>query len=228
MTADASGFELPQALVFDVDGTLIDTLVPMAQALNESLASIGRAAQDLASVRGQLSLGMDGLLAAALRAGGGLPIGVDTGLLRAEMLRSYRALAPAMSRSYPGAEAFLRQAHQRGFRLAVCSNASGAVLQDLLERFGWQTLFETVVHADNAQALKPSGLPLRQALVALDVTPSRAWLVGDSELDAGCAQAAGCPFVWFSGGYGAPATAQPVHARVDDFGALTALLAQRA
>ena len=161
MAAGASRSEAPRALVFDVDGTLIDTLAPMAQALNGVLASIGRAPWDLARVRDQLSLGLDGLLAAALQAGSGPPAHADLGGLQADLLQRYQALAPALARCYPGADALLRQAHQRGCRLAICSNASGQVLQGLLQHFGWSTLFDSVVHADNSLALKPSALPLR-------------------------------------------------------------------
>jgi phosphoglycolate phosphatase len=224
MTADASNSERPRALVFDVDGTLIDTLAPMAQALNESLATIGRPPWDLPRVRGRLSLGLDGLLAAALQAGGGLPECAALDRLRTSLLQRYQALAPGLSRCYPGADDLLRQARQQGCRLAICSNASGPALHDLLDHVGWLTLFDSVIHADNMLALKPSGLPLQQVLAALDLAPSQAWMIGDSALDAGCAQAAGCPFVWFSGGYGAPTSTQAVHARVDDHAALSALI----
>ena len=227
MTAGASRSEAPRALVFDVDGTLIDTLAPMAQALNGLLTSIGRAPWDLARVRDQLSLGLDGLLAAALQAGSGPPAHADLGGLQADLLQRYQALAPALARCYPGADALLRQAHQRGCRLAICSNASGQVLQGLLRHFGWSTLFDSVVHADNSLALKPSALPLRQALAALGVAPCQAWMIGDSALDAGCAEAVGCPFIWYSGGYGAPTPNQAVQARFDDFAALAALLNTR-
>ena len=224
MTADASRCDAPRALVFDVDGTLIDTLAPMAQALNESLAAIGRPPWDLARVRGQLSLGLDGLLGAALQAGGGAPEPNSLGRLRASLLQRYQTLAPMLASGYPGADALLRQARQQGCRLAICSNASGPVLHDLLDHFGWSTLFDSVIHADNMVALKPSALPLRQVLAALGLAPSQAWMIGDSALDAGCAQAAGCRFVWFSGGYGAPTSSQAVHARVDDHAALSALI----
>lgn len=205
MTAGASTSDrvAPRALVFDVDGTLIDTLRPMRQALNEVLVSVGRVPWNEVAVRQRLSLGMAGLLSAALDDGGpGAPAAGARPALMDALLTRYRALAPAQARPYADAEATLRRCRARGCRLAVCSNADGTVLQALLASFGWRELFETVVHAGNALALKPSGLPLRQALAQLGVAPHEAWLVGDSALDARCAQAAGCRFVWFSGGYG--------------------------
>lgn len=204
MTAGASTCELPppRLLVFDVDGTLIDTLRPMRQALNEVLAADGRPPWSEAAVREHLSLGLQGLLAAALRAEGPAPAAARERAGQAQLLQRYLALAPLQARGYPGAGALLEQARAAGCRLAVCSNAAGPVLQVLFEALGWQALFDTVVHAGNAAALKPSGRGLQQLLAQLDVDPAQAWLVGDSALDAACAQAAGCAFVWFSGGYG--------------------------
>jgi phosphoglycolate phosphatase len=192
-------------LVFDVDGTLLDTLRPMRQALNEVLVSIGQVPWREQAVREQLSLGLNGLLAAALRGDGVPPGAAAERELQAELLRRYVALAPAQARRYPAADELLKQARAAGCRLAVCSNADGTVLHRLFDHFGWQHLFECVVHAGNALALKPSGLPLQQTLATLGVGPHEAWLVGDSALDARCAQAVGCAFVWFSGGYGGDA-----------------------
>lgn len=204
MTAGDSSSELPRPrlLVFDVDGTLIDTLRPMRQALNEVLAANGRPPWSEAAVRGHLSLGLQGLLAAALRAGGPAPEVARERAGQAQLLQRYLALAPLQARAYPGAAALLEQARAAGCRLAVCSNAAGPVLQVLFEAQGWQAGFEAVVHAGNAAALKPSGQGLQQLLAQLEVAPAQAWLIGDSALDADCAQAAGCAFVWFSGGYG--------------------------
>lgn len=89
------------------------------------------------------------------------------------------------------------------------------VLALLLERFGLDHAVEVVVHAGNAVALKPSGLPLQQVLAVVDVPPDEAWMIGDSALDARSAQAAGCAFVWFSPGYGVLERSDPMFARVD-------------
>ncbi len=225
MTAGASCSELPwpKVLVFDVDGTLIDTLAPMRQALNEVLAARALPPWSEAEVRAHLSLGQQGLLAAALRSGGRRPLPADERAGQARLLQRYLTLAPLHARSYPGALALLQQARAAGCRLAVCSNAAGPVLQALFEALGWQGFFETVVHAGNAAALKPSGRPLQQVLAQLDTEPAQAWLVGDSALDAACAQAAGCAFVWFSGGYGG-ARPPGVAAQVDALDEVAALL----
>ena len=229
MPAHGLSFEgkMPRVLVFDVDGTLIDTLPPMRQALNEVLIDHHRAPWAEHAVRERLSLGLDGLLAHALRADGPVPGAAAEAAARTALLERYADLAPQLARSYPGADAVLRQARDAGYRLAVCSNASGRVLQGLFETLGWLDLFETWVHADNALALKPSGLPLQQALAALSASAKEAWLIGDSALDAVCAEAVGCGFVWFSAGYG---SARPPSAivQVDRLADLTTLLRHHA
>ena len=220
------GPQRPRVLVFDVDGTLIDTLRPMHRALNEVLACEGLAPWSVQAVRDQLSQGLDGLLDAALASCGAMPA-VDRKQLRARLLDRYLGVVPHEARCYPHAEALLRRAHEGGYRLAVCSNAYGAVIDVLLERFGWRTLFHSVIHAGNAVALKPSGLPLQQVLSIVDVAPDEAWMIGDSSLDARCAQAAGCAFVWFSAGYGALERSDPMLARVDSHDALGELVFAR-
>ncbi len=225
MSAHASSCERarPRVLVFDVDGTLIDTLQPMRQALNEILTRSGRRTWTEQAVRDQLSLGLDGLLALALRADGHAPSDAAELADRAALLTRYSELAPMHAVGYPGAEALLRNARREGCRLAVCSNADALVLQRLFNALGWLDLFEVTVCAGNALALKPSGLPLQQVLAMLNASPDEAWLIGDSALDAACAEAVGCGFVWFSGGYGSarPPTAM---AQIDALPDLPALL----
>jgi phosphoglycolate phosphatase len=217
----------PQALIFDVDGTLIDTLQPMRQALNEVLAQAGIPVWTEQEVTAHLSLGLDGMLALALRAKGRTPPDASEQEARTALLQRYSELAPTHAQCYPGAQTLLRQARADGYRLAVCSNSSGLVLHRLFAVLGWHGLFEVVVHAGNALALKPSGLPLRQVLTMLALPPGKAWLIGDSALDAACAHAAGCRFVWVSGGY---AKARPTTAsvQVDELAAVATLLRQPA
>lgn len=229
MTAGASISEpplpAPQVLVFDVDGTLIDTLRPMRQALNEVLAAIGLQPWSEAAVRDHLSLGLQGLLRTALRSAAELPPGDCDRASLSQLLQRYLVLAPRQARCYEGASAMLDQARAAGCRLAVCSNAAGPVLQALFEAQGWHSRFDAVVHAGNAVALRPSGQPLMQVLAQLGVSPAQAWLIGDSALDAACAQAAGCAFVWFSGGYGG-VPPQAVAAQVDALDGVIELLAR--
>lgn len=217
----------PRVLVFDVDGTLIDTLPPMRQALNEVLQDNGRPPWTVQAVREKLSLGLDGLLAHALRADSPEPDLAMEQAARTALLLRYAELAAVQACAYPGADAVLRQAREAGHRLAVCSNAAGLVLQRLFDALGWRDLFEASVHAGNALALKPSGLPLQQALNMLCASASEAWLIGDSALDASCAEAVGCGFVWFSAGYGSARPASAM-AQVDRLPDLITLLRHHA
>lgn len=228
---------LPSTLVFDVDGTLFDTLAAIHQALNETLVRVGSAPVSLRQVRERVSPGLGGLfmscldessrvrealsrsaMPAAAGASGGVAKGIPArwqGPYHAFVER-YAALAPELASAYAGAGELLRTLSDQGRRLAICSNAPGAAIDRLLARAGWSGFFKVVVHADNAVQLKPSAVPLQQALGALgDVRPDDAWLIGDSEMDSRCAAAAGCGFVWFAAGYGQPHEDAPILGRIE-------------
>lgn len=225
MTAGASNCDpaAPRALVFDVDGTLIDTLDAMHRALNEQMASMSRPDWTRDRVRDTLSGGLDGLLAAALQ--DGEPVSGDTlPAVRQAFHQRYATLAPSLARSYSGAGETLHRLRKQGLRLAVCSNASGNALMRLLQRRGWLELFDCIIHADNAPALKPSALPLQAVLAGLGLQAGDAWMVGDSALDARCAQAAGCRFVWFRAGYGRLDSQDAVFAAIDQLAQLPGLV----
>lgn len=231
MPASASCSEAgrPQAIVFDVDGTLVDTLPAVHSALNAVLGMAGHAAADHRLVRRHFSAGMHGLLKAALAAGDGVgdasrSTPVDPAL-EAAFGQAYLDRVADLARPFDGVAAMLADLAGRGLRLGVCSNGASAALQRMLSAFGWQSHFSVVVDAGNARALKPSPAPLQQVLHGLQAQPADAWLVGDSELDGRCARAAGCRFVWVACGYGGDEAAAMAHSRLADPADLPALLA---
>lgn len=225
----------PQALVFDVDGTLFDTLPAIHRALNDALSAAGVAPAGMPLVRERVSAGFEALVRSCLEgastgsagslrsnadprspaAGNPLATPACVAAVHRDFLERYAALVPGWARAYPGTDDLLAALARRGRRLAICSNAPGALIDALLVRAGWSRRFETVVHADNAARLKPSAEPLLQALAAMGIRRAEdAWLVGDSAMDSGCAAAAGSGFVWFSSGYGQPGKGDPVLARI--------------
>lgn len=225
MPASASCSELqrPQAIVFDVDGTLVDTLPAVHAALGRVLADAGLAPMALDQVRQHFSAGMAGLLTSALAQAGAAGDAALQQRVAGQFTPHYLNCVADLARPYAGVDTLLRTLQARGYPLALCSNGAGDALQRMLGHFGWQRLFSAVVDAGNARALKPSAAPLLQVLRPLQVAPAQAWLVGDSALDAQCARAAGSPFVWVASGYGDAAVGVDALARLASPPALLAL-----
>lgn len=204
MRARGSSSDRPsvRAIVFDVDGTLVDTLPAVQSALDEVLERTGRPAIDRALVRQHFSAGMDGLLRFALRVSGATVSSEESHALGQQLTQTYVNRLPDLARPFAGTQAMLLALTDHGHRLALCSNGNADALGCMLDAFGWRSHFAAVVDAGNATALKPSAAPLLQVLQALDMTPADAWMVGDSEFDAECAAAAGTVFLWAAWGYG--------------------------
>ncbi len=196
-------------LIFDLDGTLIDTIVDLTVALNlalydHRLPAIGR---DL--VRSSLHGGLEASAQAALRAAGA---SLNRYPALVESYRAhYRAVSGKFSRPYRTVPSTLFSLHSRGARLAVCSNKAETEARELLERKGLDGFFEIVVGADTFKARKPDPEPLLGAIARLGGMASDAVFTGDSQVDVDCARAAGVDCVFFNGGYGD--CAQPVGAR---------------
>ncbi|MBU6272605.1 MAG: HAD-IA family hydrolase [Betaproteobacteria bacterium] len=189
-----------QALVFDLDGTLVHTLPDLTDALNQALAGegLGRVSEDL--VRGSLHGGLEGSVDAAIDHLGLAPA------LRPRLVDRYavcyeQALA-VRSAPYPGVRSILDRLCGRGVRLAVCTNKLEAQAVRLLEALELLGSFELVVGADTCAERKPSPVPLLHAIAGLQAETHEALLIGDSAVDAACAFGAEVSCLLFTGGYG--------------------------
>ena len=187
-------------VVFDLDGTLIDTLPDLAEGLNQALARHGLGRVTAEVVRVSLHQGLEGSVEAAIHALGLAP------RWRRSLLDSYvEALerrGDGAARCFQGVETLLERLRGRGHRLAVCTNKPGAPARRLLARLGIQEHFELVVGADTCVHRKPHPEPLRHAIQQLGGDVSSALMIGDSVVDFACAQAAGVDCLIFEGGYG--------------------------
>lgn len=190
----------PSGLVFDLDGTLIDSVPDLHAAVVAMLAGLGRAPLDRATVQSFIGNGVARLVARALAATGGADAALE-----AEGLAAFRAAydaAPAdRTRPYPGVEALLARACAAGVPLAVCTNKPEAPARVILDRLGLAPRFAAVIGGDTLAVLKPDPRPLEAALAAIGAAPGRAVYVGDSETDEATAHAAGVAFALFTGGY---------------------------
>jgi phosphoglycolate phosphatase len=186
--------------VFDLDGTLVDTLPGLTQALNQALADLQLPRVDASLVRDSLHGGLEGSADAALAG-----LQVDTAR-RSALIQHYRDCYDQQmdreSRLYPGVRELLEHVHRRGHRMAVCTNKLQTQACRLLQRHGLLPLFEAVIGADSCAWRKPHPQPLRLAMQAIDGRAETTVLVGDSHVDVACAAAAGVDCLIFTGGYG--------------------------
>jgi phosphoglycolate phosphatase len=187
-----------QALVLDLDGTLLDTAPGLTEALNRALSEMGRSPLQLVDVKPMIGDGVDTLIERAAMATGG-PL---TPASFAEIVGRYRALmrdAPPPA-TFPGVRAALGKLNEQGVKLAVCTNKPEAAAREVLDRTQLISFLDTVIGAD-AAPLKPDPTMVRRALAVLGAEASSSALVGDSEVDVATARAAELPVVLLAHGY---------------------------
>lgn len=187
-----------RGVVFDLDGTLVDSAPDLWRHTNAVLAERGRTPLDLATVTSFVGEGAAVLLARAFAATGA-PL--DDGALRevaARYTARYAAEPVVDSRILPGAADALDRVR---VPVAVCTNKPEGVARAVLAALGLADRFSVVVGGDTLAVRKPDPAVLRAAADGLRVPVEAVALVGDSEVDAATADAAGVPFWWYTGGY---------------------------
>lgn len=211
------------ALIFDLDGTLVDSAPDIADAANRMLAEAGVAPLELETIIGFVGAGLPKLVERVIA-----HVGLDPGrhgALSARMQVLYAQAPAARARLYPGLPEALHALRAQGWRLGLCTNKPEAPARAILAAFGLTDLFEVVVGGDTLVVRKPDPAPLRHGFAALGAPMARLY-VGDSETDAETARRAGLPFLLFTEGYRkSPPEALPHAARFDDFARLPALAA---
>ena len=221
-----AGAAEPGTLLFDLDGTLVDSLPDLNGALNLMLTELGRAPLADHQVRLMVGDGAAKLVERALETGGGVPAEPGLADLVERFLALYRACATETTRPFPEVERTLEGLRREGWRLAVCTNKPERESRQILDELGLSPLFETVGGGDSFDVRKPAAGHLLGLLDRLAATPGRAIMVGDSRNDVLAARNAGLPVVLVSYGYG-PDQAEALGADriIDCFSQLPAALA---
>ncbi len=190
----------PAAILFDLDGTLVDSLPDLALAMNRFLAALGRRAVTLAELRAWVGDGVGVLIERALAATGG-PVAEPLPILVERYLGYYKGHTAVETRPYPGVVETLKALHRDGHALGVCTNKPVALSEELLEALGMRGLFSAVVGGDSLAHRKPHGGHIKGTLAAMGHHGGKALMVGDSPNDVAAAKAAGIPVVAVSFGY---------------------------
>jgi phosphoglycolate phosphatase len=212
-------------IVFDLDGTLVDTAPDILAYLNDMLIELGRPDLALDRVRPMIGDGVRALLIRGLEASGGVPDDLDIDALFHRYLHRYAKEPVRTGRPYPGMVDLLEALASSGVRMGVCTNKPQAPADRLLRMLDLDRFFPAVIGGDALPLKKPDAAHLLAVLERLDVKPERATLVGDSAIDLETARAAGIPCILVSYGYTAiPAAALGADRVVDRAADLAAAL----
>ncbi len=207
-------------LVFDLDGTLVDSAPDIRAALNHVLTHEGVAPLDLSIVTGFIGNGVPALIARAIAHVGADP--ACQAAWEARFMAGYDR--HDLTRPFEAVDDALRALAAAGHPLGICTNKPEGPARGVLAAFGWSDLFAAVIGGDTLPHRKPDPSPLLGAIAALGGGP--ALFVGDSEVDAATALAARVPFCLFTRGYRkTPPDEIVAEARFDDFAGLPALVA---
>lgn len=198
---------LAPTIVFDLDGTLVDTVEDIAVAFDQAIAPYQRGptrTEVAASLMGEGLSGFfwRGLVAKRLN----LPADEAAGVYR-RFIAAYRAAPTRRSRVYSGMEAMLTDLREAGAHTAVCTNKVEDIAVDILKRTELIDLFDAVVGHRGDRPKKPDPLTLLEAIALAGGSRQRALMVGDTGNDSSAAIAAGIPAILVSYGY------SPVHVR---------------
>lgn len=193
---------LPQAVIFDLDGTLVDTAPDLAGALNHCLDIDGHAPFEVSQMRGLVGRGAAALLKRGYTIRGGRePSEEKLDTLRATFLDYYRDHIADDSRPFDGVEAVLDTLKSRGIPLGVCTNKPHEMAVTLLGHLGWGGVFGCVVGGDLLGFKKPDPRHVFAVSDTLNVNRDDCVFVGDSEVDYEAAQAANMRMILVSFGY---------------------------
>ncbi len=209
-------------ILFDLDGTLIDSAPAIHASVNHLLADLGSEPLAMTQVKSFVGNGIV-VLTQRVIAARGLAQPLDD--LVAHLLQHYDTDADALTTLYPGVPQALQALHGAGHRMGICSNKPEGPARHILSHFGLDGLFGTIIGGDTVGLTKPDPAPLLAAKAALGGGP--AVFVGDSEVDAETAVRAGMPFILFTEGYRkSPLAELPHQAAFSDFAELPGIAAR--
>jgi phosphoglycolate phosphatase len=215
------------AVIFDLDGTLIDSAPDLTAALNRVLADHGRGPLTLAQVQRMVGEGMPILVERAFAEVG---LAVSDADLAAETAR-YRALYEANStvhtRPYPGAVDALEMLRAAGTALGLCTNKPQGAALAVLDGLGLAAYFDGVLGGDVVAHRKPDGRHLLEVIEVIGAVREGTVYVGDSETDLAAARDAGVPAILVDFGYSkAPVAELGADAVISEFAELAGALAR--
>ena len=188
-------------LVFDLDGTLVDTAPDLIAALNFVLDREGLAPIPLDSARNLIGAGARKLIERGLEREGRAASVKDINRMTVDFVEYYAAHIADASRPFEGLEGALDELSSHGFRFAVCSNKLEWLSKRLLDQLGLSARFAAICGGDTFGVSKPDPDILRQTVARAGGRLATTVMVGDAGTDIGVARRAGVPVIAVSFGY---------------------------
>lgn len=189
------------ALLFDLDGTLVDTVPEISDAVNATLSEFGLGPVSPDQIRGWVGHGAAAVMAEALASVQGAERKLKLDTLMPAFERNYYWCCGKRSRTYPGVEVALDALARRGVPMALITNKEGKYVRRVLRAHRLDRFFVAMTVGDSLATRKPDPLTVQTVLAQFRVTPPCALLVGDSEIDIQTARNAKVPVWLVSYGY---------------------------
>jgi phosphoglycolate phosphatase len=192
---------LPRTVVFDLDGTLVDTAPDLIAALNYVLDREGLPPLPFESARNMIGAGARKLIERGLEVEGRVTSAYDLNRLTKDFIDYYADHIADASRPFEGLEAALDELAALGCRFAVCTNKLEWLSKRLLDQLGLSGRFSAICGADTFGVAKPDPIILQQTVARAGGTIAATIMVGDAGPDVGVARRTGVPVIGVAFGY---------------------------
>lgn len=191
-------------LLFDLDGTLVDSAPDLALALNRTLSDLNKEEFNQQTIRGWVGNGAKVLVQRGLSGSSSINTQLDTALIEEALtifLAHYQQCLCVDSILYPDVKKGLFALKASGYRLAIITNKPAIFIQPILQGLGIDNLFELLIGGDTLAETKPDPAPLNYALAQLKVSAQQCLMIGDSKNDILAAKAANIDSIGLTYGY---------------------------
>lgn len=191
-------------LLFDLDGTLVDSAPDLAAALNMALSEMAFPTFENDIIRGWVGNGAQVLVQRGLSGSFEIGSSLDPTLVKqclARFLHHYEQRVCVKTRLYDGVKTTLQNLKQQGFSLNIITNKPEKFIAPILHSLNIEDLFSLMLGGDSLAEKKPSPAPLLHAMALLNVTPQESMMIGDSGNDINAAHTANVDSVGLTYGY---------------------------